>query len=66
MHTEKELMEKVLIRQVATDYKFTGEMRRRNIRWFPPILDQIKHFAAKGVLMYVRTFRDACMQSSTA
>ncbi len=54
LHTEKELMEKVLIKEVSSDYKFTGEMKRRTIRWFPPIFDQIKHFAQKGVLMCVR------------
>ena len=54
IHNEKELMEKVLINKVATDYKFTGEMKQRNIRWFPPVLDQIKHFSQKGVLMCVR------------
>lgn len=43
----------VLIKEVATDYKFTGQMKRENIRWFPPIWDQIKHFFRNGVLVCV-------------
>jgi hypothetical protein len=39
MFTPQELFEKVCIKTVSTDYEFTGEMKRRNIRWFPKIMD---------------------------
>ncbi len=60
MHSEKELMEKVLVKEVSTDFKGTGEMKRRNIVWFPPLIAQAKHFLRNGVLIDNKEFQKTC------
>ena len=60
IHTEKELMDRVLVKQVSTDFKRNGEMKRRNIVWFPPILDQAKHFLKHGILIDNKEFQKTC------
>jgi predicted acylesterase/phospholipase RssA len=37
--TPEELLEHVCVRTVSTDFMFTGEMKRRNIRWFPTVME---------------------------
>jgi hypothetical protein len=37
--TSKELFEDVCIPSVSTDYRHNGEMKKKNIRWFPPVMD---------------------------
>jgi hypothetical protein len=39
MFTAQELYEKICVRTVSTDYGLNGEMKKKNIRWFPPIMD---------------------------
>ena len=39
MFTSEELYEKICVRTVSTDFGLNGEMKRKNIRWFPPIMD---------------------------
>ena len=39
MFTAQELFEQVCVRTVSTDFKLNGEMKRKNIRWFPPVMD---------------------------
>lgn len=39
MFTAQELYEKICVRTVSTDYGLNGEMKRKNIRWFPPVMD---------------------------
>ena len=39
MFTSEELYEKICVRTVSTDFGLNGEMKRKNIRWFPPIVD---------------------------
>jgi hypothetical protein len=37
--TSKELFEDVCIPSVSTDFRHNGEMKKKNIRWFPPVMD---------------------------
>jgi hypothetical protein len=39
MYTAKELYETICIRTVSTDFRLNGEMKRKNIRWFPKVVD---------------------------
>jgi hypothetical protein len=39
MFTSEELYEKICVRTVSTDYKLNGEMKKKNIRWFPAVMD---------------------------
>ncbi len=39
MFTASELYEKICVRTVSTDYGLNGEMKKKNIRWFPAIMD---------------------------
>jgi hypothetical protein len=39
MYTTEELYETICIPTVSTDYRLNGEMKKRNIRWFPAVMD---------------------------
>ena len=39
MLTTKELFEDVCVPTVSTDFRLNGEMKKGNIRWFPPVMD---------------------------
>lgn len=39
MFSAEELFEKVCVRTVSTDFGLNGEMKRKNIRWFPRVMD---------------------------
>jgi Patatin-like phospholipase len=39
MFSAEELYETICVRTVSTDFRLNGEMKRKNIRWFPPIMD---------------------------
>lgn len=60
IHSEAELMERVLVKEVSTDFKRNGEMKRRKIVWFPPILDQAKHFLKNSSLIDNKEFQKTC------
>jgi hypothetical protein len=38
MFTPKEIFDEICVPTVSTDYRRNGEMKRRNIRWFPPVV----------------------------
>jgi Patatin-like phospholipase len=38
MFTPKEIFDEICVSTVSTDYRGNGEMKRRNIRWFPPMV----------------------------
>lgn len=38
MFTPKEIFDDICVSTVSTDYRRNGEMKRRNIRWFPPVV----------------------------
>lgn len=39
MFTSEELYEKICVSTVSTDFGLNGDMKRKNIKWFPPITD---------------------------
>lgn len=42
MFTADEIFKDVCVSTVSTDYRLTGEMKRRNIRWFPPLVSDVE------------------------
>jgi hypothetical protein len=38
MFTPPEILDEICVSTVSTDYRRNGEMKRRNIRWFPPVV----------------------------
>ena len=38
MFTPEEIFNDICVRTVSTDYRLDGEMKRNNIRWFPPVV----------------------------
>jgi hypothetical protein len=38
MFTPEEIFNDICVSNVSTDYLLNGEMKRRNIRWFPPVV----------------------------
>lgn len=51
MYTTKELLETICVRTVSTDYKLNGEMKKKNIRWFPPIPDMVAYWLKTRLLV---------------
>jgi hypothetical protein len=51
MFTPEEISKDVCLTTVATDFRLTGEMKRKNIRWFPPLTDMISHWMKHRVLV---------------
>jgi hypothetical protein len=39
LKTEEELLRDVCVSHVSTDYLLNGEMKKNNIRWFPPMME---------------------------
>lgn len=39
MFTSEELYEDICVRTVSTDFRLNGDMKKKNIRWFPPVMD---------------------------
>jgi len=60
IHNEKELMDRVLVKEVSTDFKHNGEMRQKKIVWFPPLFEQAKHFIKNGILIDNKEFQRTC------
>jgi hypothetical protein len=51
MHTAEELYETICIRTVSTDYRLNGEMKRKNIRWFPQVMDMGAYWMKNRLLV---------------
>ena len=51
MYSEKELFEKICVPTVSTDYGLNGEMKKKNIRWFPPIRDMVTYWLKNRLLV---------------
>lgn len=51
MYTTEELFETICVRTVSTDYRLNGEMKKKNIRWFPPIQDMVTHWLKTRLLV---------------
>jgi predicted acylesterase/phospholipase RssA len=55
-----ELYADVCVPTVSTDYMLTGEMKRRNIRWFPPMLDMAAYWLKNKLLVDSKYFQRTC------
>ena len=51
MYTPQELYETICISTVSTDFKKTGEMKKENIRWFPPVMDMVAYWLQTRLLV---------------
>jgi hypothetical protein len=51
MHTAEELYETICITTVSTDYRLNGEMKRKNIRWFPKVMDMGAYWMKNRLLV---------------
>lgn len=58
--TPEELLRDVCVPTVSTDYRRTGEMGRRDIRWFPPLSRMGAYWARNGLLVDSEDFRRCC------
>jgi predicted acylesterase/phospholipase RssA len=58
--TPSELLRDICVRTVSTDYMLTGEQKKKNIRWFPKILDMGAHFFKNGVVCDANEFKRCC------
>lgn len=56
----EELLQDICVNTVSTDYLLTGEMKRKNIRWFPELLDMGKYWLKNGVLADSSEFKRCC------
>lgn len=60
MMTSKELFEDICVPTISTDYRLNGEMKRKNIRWFPPGRDMVAYWLKHGLLVDSKYFRRTC------
>lgn len=51
MFTPEEISKDICLKTVSTDFRLTGEMKRKNIRWFPPISDMISYWLKHRILI---------------
>ena len=60
LKTPKELLEDALVPHVATDYMRTGEMKKKNIRWFPPLMEMGAYWMKNKLLVDSKYFKKCC------
>jgi predicted acylesterase/phospholipase RssA len=60
MMTSQELFEDICVPTISTDYRLNGEMKRKNIRWFPPAGDMVAYWLKHGLLVDSKYFRRTC------
>jgi len=58
--TSDELLKHICIPTVSTDYRFTGEMAKRNIRWFPKVWDMGMYWLKHHYLVDSKEFKKCC------
>jgi len=56
----EELLRDVCVPTVSTDYMLTGEMKEKNIRWFPKLVDMGAYWLKHGILADSAEFRRCC------
>lgn len=49
--TEDEIMNDICVSTVSTDFRRNGEMKKQNIRWFPPVADMISYWFENKLLV---------------
>jgi predicted acylesterase/phospholipase RssA len=60
LKTQEELLDHVLLPTVSTDYTLDGEMGRRNIRWFPKLVDMGAYWLKHRLLVNPELFMECC------
>eukprot|EP00531_Pseudo-nitzschia_arenysensis_P006080 CAMPEP_0116155976 /NCGR_PEP_ID=MMETSP0329-20121206/22590_1 /TAXON_ID=697910 /ORGANISM="Pseudo-nitzschia arenysensis, Strain B593" /LENGTH=858 /DNA_ID=CAMNT_0003653037 /DNA_START=260 /DNA_END=2836 /DNA_ORIENTATION=- len=60
MFTPEELAKDLCIETVSTDFRLNGEMKQRNIRWFPPITEMISYWMKHRILIDSDYFHRTC------
>mmetsp|Transcript_11467 Transcript_11467/g.29007 ORF Transcript_11467/g.29007 Transcript_11467/m.29007 type:complete len:866 (-) Transcript_11467:153-2750(-) len=60
MFTPEEISKDICLDTVSTDFRLNGEMKRRNIRWFPPIADMISYWMKHRILIDSEYFHRTC------
>jgi len=60
MFTPEELSKDICLNTVSTDFRLNGEMKRKDIRWFPPISDMISYWLKHRILIDSEYFHATC------
>ena len=58
--SEEEFMRDVAHETISTNFKQDGSMKRLNIQWFPPLINQAIHFLKTGYLIDHNEFCRTC------
>lgn len=58
--TTEEMHKEVCVPTVSTDFKGNGEQRRRNIRWFPSLMEMAAYWLKHKLLVDSAMFRETC------
>jgi len=58
--TEEELFRDVCVSNVSTDYMLNGEMKLKNIRWFPPVMEMGAYWLKHKLLVDSADFKRCC------
>lgn len=51
MYTSKEFYDDICIPTVSTDYRLNGEMKKKGIAWFPPVMDMVAYWLKHRLLV---------------
>ena len=58
--TRSELLQDVCVPHVSTDYGLTGEMKKKNIRWFPKVMQMGEYWLKHKLLVDPKEFKRCC------
>ncbi|GKY90344.1 hypothetical protein MPSEU_000008400 [Mayamaea pseudoterrestris] len=58
--TNDELYKQVCVPEVSTDFRFDGQMRKQNIRWFPSMTEMAAYWMKNKLLVDSAEFRRTC------
>jgi len=58
--TEAEVMSHVIHPKVSTDFRHDGSQLKDDIKWFPPLKNQLRYFLSHRVLMDSAEFKRCC------
>jgi predicted acylesterase/phospholipase RssA len=60
LKTSEELYRDVCVSNVSTDYLENGEMKKKNIRWFPPVMEMGAYWLKHKLLVDSADFKRCC------
>lgn len=60
LKTSEELYRDVCVSNVSTDYLLNGEMKKNNIRWFPPVMEMGAYWLKHKLLVDSADFKKCC------